>query len=334
MRRAAVGFALVGIALSVLSARAEVTVTPLGGDSLAAGPVPTMKEVEGEFEDARYTICLQKISRVLSSSPAPSAEDQYTLLSLKGECLVRQKQGAPAAEAFGAAAHAGAEKADIAMATAMAELLRRSENFEYTPVTGKDRKPLPITNKAKRTPALAALFADEAARTKRLYDAAVASEEVQPVIDFATPLHALAMFELAATNGTAQTDAMQKALTAHAQELVTAAVTKLSADADAIAASAMQTVEVPAVGNLPPHRKLKGMTDADKQQIKDMAKAADALEATMKSVVTAYALDDNFFVDDTTAVETVKKRLHNFSLGNFRPLRPVAPTHAAGAAGH
>jgi hypothetical protein len=323
MRRALVGLTLVGMVLAIRTGRAEVTITPLGGDSLAAGPVPTMKEVQGEFEDARFTVCIQKIGRVLSSEPAPSAEDKCALLSLKGECLIHQKQAAMAAEAFSDAAQAATDKTDIATATATSALLRHSENFTYTPVTGKDHKPLPIGDKAKRAPAMAALFTDELTRAKPLIASTVASADIQPVLDFATPFHALALLEIASTGGTVQLDGVQKTLADHAHELIAAQIAKMNADADAIVADAAKMVEIPGTNGGPARHQRKGLTDDNRQQITDMAAACDKLEETAKEVVTAYALAADFFQDEVANIETLKKRLKGISNGNFRTAKAM-----------
>ena len=321
MRRALVGLTLVGMVLTMRTGRADVTITPLGGDSPAAGPVPSLKEVQGEFEDARYSVCIQKIDHILSS--APSAEDRYTLLSLKGECLIHQQQASLAAQAFADAAQAAADKTEIALATATSALLRHSENFAYVPVTGKEHRPLPISDKAKRAPAVAALFTDELVRAKPLIAATVASTDIQPLLDFTTPFHALALLELASTGGTVQLDGVQKTLTNRAQELIAAQIAKMNADADAIVADAATMVEIPGTDGRPARHQRKGLTDDNRQHITDMAAACDKLEETAKQVVTAYALAADFFKEDVANIETLKKRLKGISNGNFRTAKAM-----------
>jgi hypothetical protein len=320
---------LVGMALAVQAGRAEITITPLGGDSPAAGAVPTLKEVQGEFEDARYSVCIQKINRVLVSAPTPLAEDRYTLLSLKGECLIRQQQANLAAQAFADAAQAATDKNEIALATATSALLRHSENFAYVPVTGKEHRALAISDKTKRAPAMAAIFADELARSKPLLAATIASPDIQPVIDFATPFHALAMLEIASTGGTVQLDGIQKTLTDRAHDLVAAEITKMNADADAIVAAASKMVEIPGTDGRPARHQRKGLTDDDRQHITDMTAACDKLEETAKQVVTAYALSPDFFKDDVANIETLKKRLHGMTTGILRTAKSMPPVRGS-----
>ncbi len=112
------------------AARADVTTIPLPGDSAAAGGLPTIGDVQADLDDGRYTLCLQKISRVLNSQPPPSAADRYAMLLLQGECLLQRKEGLLAADVFSQAAKSGSDKMEIAVATATSVLIKKSGELQ------------------------------------------------------------------------------------------------------------------------------------------------------------------------------------------------------------
>ncbi len=134
-----------------------------------------------------------------AADPPPSAADRAVLLSLRGECLLQQKEGLQAAQAFEGAAEAAPDKTDSAVAYATSQVIKRSANYAYKPATGKDRTPLPIQKKEKRGPALAAMFADELAKLTGSYEAALKQTEAQNVLDFAPAIASLMKLELGST---------------------------------------------------------------------------------------------------------------------------------------
>ena len=100
----------------------------------AEPPLPVVEEAQRYLEDGNYASCLHKISKQLASSneARPGTAERYELLMLRGECLLRMRQPAPAGAAYEAAATCMKIRRDIARvatATAMAVLVKASPDL-------------------------------------------------------------------------------------------------------------------------------------------------------------------------------------------------------------
>ncbi len=161
-------------------------------------------------------------------------------------------------------------------------------------------------------------MADEQAKSKSAYDAAVAQTDISTIIEFAPELRTLSTFELAATSENNHTKTMENALSSHVHDLISGRLTKMNADADVIALEALKSIDVPATANRPAHRQRKGLTDADRAKINEWIVACDKTVTTIKDTVAAFALDADFFQADLAANDALQKRLQSMLKGIIR----------------
>ena len=182
----------------------------------AADALPTQADIQADFDAAKYQDCLKKIAQVINVSSKDT--DRYTLFILKGECLLQTKVPSGAADAFGFASKNTKDKKDFAVAAATEILIKRSENFQYTPKTG-DKTPLPIIDKAARPAALTALYKDELATAQATANNLQKSIALPPLIDFARSLGQLAILSTAAGADDAAAT-LRKDLATHAQTVI------------------------------------------------------------------------------------------------------------------
>src|SRR4051794_21520975 len=125
----------------------------------------TIEDARADFSSGNYPASLRKTSTLLSSTAAKSnSPERYDLLMLRGECLLRLKQRAPAADAFTAAAGIMKNRRDLpraASATSLAVLAKAaSPDLTYKPKKSGDRTGVNIIEPATRQEAMKALFED------------------------------------------------------------------------------------------------------------------------------------------------------------------------------
>ncbi len=291
--------------------------------------MPTLGEAQAEFDGAVYAVHADDCEEFGGAAGA-SKEDKYALLSLRGECLLAQKQGALAAEAFGAAAQVdGIDKKETALATGTDEIVKRSVNLTYVPLTGKDKKPLPIGDKTKRGPALMAYFTDEFGRLLPDEAAAVKSDELDQTMDFLPKLKHVIMLELAATGDTVQTAAWQRAMAEHARDLIGGEIRTMNTEADTIVTAAITPTTD---GNGVRHR--KGLTDMDRAKLTDILSSCERIDSRSKELAAGLGTDGDFFKTELSDTDALEKRVKNMFNGIFRTAKAAAAAAVARPAGN
>ena len=270
---------------------------PRPSSAAGADPLPTQDEVHQLFDQGKYPLALQKLQRVLVlKGPAAKPYDRHDLLRLKAETHLRLKAQTAAAQAFGEAAdEAGQDNqaGDVDRATAL--LIKRSQNFAYTPKVrekGKSADPISIMEAESRKQALAALFRDEftvaAPKIKAVQDA----RQLPPIIDVMATVRDVRVLESAATGSTAETKKVVGDLGAHAHELMADAVKRMKAPVDDIEKSANDVVRVESVGGdartgglrTDPKWKKKGIDRRDTTDLQDTIAKCEKIAAACRDL--------------------------------------------------
>src|SRR5688500_5916020 len=144
--------------ISLLAAVLLAAVTPAAAQSAPQG----FEDAQGDYASGDYAACLRKVAARLNSNAVKrDSPERYDLLMLRGECLLRLKQRAPAAEAFEKASAVTKGRGDLprtANATALAALVRASPDLKYTPKTRSGGSAIDVADPETRKEAMAALF--------------------------------------------------------------------------------------------------------------------------------------------------------------------------------
>ena len=118
------------------AAPAEKAPPRAGKGDAAAAPAPadarpTPEEIQKTFDAGDYKGTLQQVARVIKlKGDAAAAYDPYTLWMLKGESHLQLKQLKQAGEAFGQAAEATKDDAEVAKARATRRMLAEAKSYE------------------------------------------------------------------------------------------------------------------------------------------------------------------------------------------------------------
>src|SRR5213082_2469147 len=101
---------------------------------------PSAEQLHQMFNQGNYADVLKQLRAVLALKDAPGY-DQYDLLTLKGETLLRMKVDTEAADSFRDAAKIAKSPDQASLARATELLLRRSHNEAYTPKQRDSKSP-------------------------------------------------------------------------------------------------------------------------------------------------------------------------------------------------
>jgi hypothetical protein len=208
---------------------ASILVACHAGTAAAAGPQvkPTLAAAKADFDAAEYPACLGKISTLISSTRSDSVE-RYDLLMLRGECMLRLKNRAPALTAFDAASAVGRRQNDVkrvAASTALSQLVKASPNLVYrSPKAASDEGGgIDIIEPASRQKAMGVLLADLSEKIAPQFNKVLSEEKSLASTDaMLKGMWELYSVELAATGDTVATSEKLEALGAHAQKLIAA----------------------------------------------------------------------------------------------------------------
>ncbi len=199
----------------------------------AGDPVPATDQIKTMVDGGQYSDALKAIAQAI---PATAAGARYDLYMLRGEALLREKQGYLAATAFDMAEGETAQPVPYAVAWATSYLIKQSANLVYAPQSdgGAGSARYDIVDPGQRKEALTALFEKEYAVADAGYKDVKNERSLPPIIDFAHGLGTAHLLELAATGEDAKTRAMVKELATHAETLITNACTDMSRQVDTI----------------------------------------------------------------------------------------------------
>lgn len=185
-----------------------------------AGTVPTVLQVREDFDSGEYSQAIRGATRLLLMKSIPPA-DRHELLVLKAESHLRLGDSDLAGKAFDDAYAAATEGSAGAKDRAMAILVRRSKRNVYVPRAPPDGSVVesyPILDEQGRKLALRGLYADERSADASKLAAAVASDDVQGMLDGLDAILLLRDLELAASGADAESQATLTPLSGRAAE--------------------------------------------------------------------------------------------------------------------
>jgi hypothetical protein len=179
----------------------------------------TAGDVQKMVDQGQYRPALQQIAKLLPQMQDPATQQQrYTLLMLRGECLLQLGERSFAVSAFEAAGHIAPDPKSGAVARANAVLVRRSTGTTYKPKGGG--KPIDILAADSRKQAMLALDADLSAAIQPRVNAAISSDTLQPTIDLLPAMLDMDALECTANGVPGQTRQQLMAMGQHARELM------------------------------------------------------------------------------------------------------------------
>jgi hypothetical protein len=168
----------------------------------------TIEAIKAVFDAGDYQESLRLLGRVLAlKGKAADGYDRYELHMLKGESHLRLKANSMALESFATAASAAPDEKAAADARALAMLVKRSKNLQFTPKAAGAGKgaAIDITDAKRRPEALEALYLEEKALAKPKVLAADKGKTLPPIATALKSVQELRDLELAATGKTAET---------------------------------------------------------------------------------------------------------------------------------
>jgi hypothetical protein len=265
------------------------------------------------YSQGNYPEVLKQISVVLAAK-STSGYDQYDLLTLKGETLLRMKVDTGAADAFREAAKVakGEDQASLARATDF--LLRRSHNELYTPKqhdskspTTSPAAPIPVVNSNSRKQAFQALFTDELAEKSHDIDSAKKATSLPPIVAIAPTLANLHDLEQAGAGKADKTVDLSKSVGDRAREMIKETTNQLTSQIDAMEKTANETTGDAEHGSHH-YNKKRGMSSADIQNLHDIAGTCDQIVSACEQLGKALGPDGGDFVSTSQSAKEVKKR--------------------------
>jgi len=308
--RWAAAITLTAIAAALAVARAD--------DALPDQPA-TADDVKKMVDDGKYRDALKELLRILTlKGPAAEGYNRYDMLMLKAESQLQIRQ-LPAAIATykDARAQALADKKpdQVALPSAMAELLRRSPAYEYRPPNPDGGSPISVLDKTLRKAAFSKLLDDELPAVQRKVPLLAKVSTMEPVIDAANVVGTLRALEIAATGDTAQTGELVSDVRDQAVRLMGGAVDEMQARADIIQKHANQqiTENVPQYDMV--HGKswlqqmthLKGPTAAERQSLNDMFTTCEKIQGASRQIADALGTEFDAMSGIANKAEAVKK---------------------------
>ena len=206
--------------IALLAAVGLVAAAP----ATAQSPPQGVEAAQADYAAGDYPACLRKVAARLSSSAVKrDSPERYDLLMLRGECLVRLKQRAPAAEAFEKAAAVTKGRGDLprtANATALAALVKASPDLKYTPKTRSGGSAIDVADPGTRKEAMDALFEDLKTQLAPDVEKALQDKSLTSTHRRLKQFWELYAVEFAATGAAASTESTLQEIGGHARGLI------------------------------------------------------------------------------------------------------------------
>jgi hypothetical protein len=270
--------------------------------NVAANPLAAVEEARAAYERADYAEALRILGRVLAlKGRAAEGLDRYELFMLRADAQLHTKAQAPALQALEEAAKlAKAAKDDkrLADARALAILIRRSKQLQFTPKAAVASKtkgaagataPIDITDPKQRPDALAALYAEEKITAKPKVQAAEKARTLPPVATALKAVVPLRDLEIAATGGEGETKETVKQLVDRVHTLMAKSLDDMTKRVTRINDHANELVTIAlATGGYSSHRRgldsqgkteLKGIIDTCKQIVASCRELGEEYDA-------------------------------------------------------
>jgi hypothetical protein len=275
---------------------------------------PSAEQLHQMFNQGNYADVLKQLRAVLAVKDAPGY-DQYDLLTLKGETLLRMKIDSEAADSFRDAAKVAKSPEQASLARATELLLRRSHNEAYSPKQHDSKSPstmpaspISVINVNSRKRGFDALFTDELADKTHDINAAKKATALPPIVAVAGTLSNLHDLEQAGSGKRDKTAELSKSVGDRARELIKGATAQLSAQIDAMEKSGNQGQSGAAEKGSHRHSSKRAMSSADVQALHDIAATCDQIVAASNQLGKALGTDGGDFASTTQAANEVKKR--------------------------
>ena len=289
--------------IPVLSLTLFLLSTPL----LAAETRPTQADIQADFDAGKFQECILKIAKVINLPPSLAKDyDRYALLMLKGESLLQTRQGGAASDAFAMAEKATTDKPKILAANTLELLIKKSQNLKYTPRGGAPKDAIDIVDRAKRTDAYKAIFADACGDAERRQEQVLKSTGLPAILPLAQTLAELSILETAASGADAKSQVLKTALAAHAKEAIAKSQAEDPSDIEKIKAHANETYNVDTWDTFHrPHRTVykRGLSGEDTARLNGIVTNCNNLLKLMKDLADALNADFNA---DNTRVSTLR----------------------------
>jgi len=214
-------------------------VTCLGSFSYGQG----LQSAQAKFDAGQYTDALKLISPALTQAKADdNPDEQYKLLMLRGECLLRVKNRTGAADNFDLAMKYAPNVKDAAVARATAVVVRASPANKYTP-KGKDKTPIDILDAESRKSAMEALRTDMVKNVKPRYDQAMSAQTLTPMMKLLPTLIDIGYLEAAGGGSATETRQDIQAMGTRARELINNELRRLNRQLNAIEIASNTTTD-------------------------------------------------------------------------------------------
>lgn len=269
--------------------------------ALAQNTLPSMQEIQTDFDAHRYTDVVRKVQQVMAlRTQAAASYDKAKLLQWRAESQLQLKQFVPASDSFAAAAKETKDSKELAIDTAMSLLIKRAPGGRYVPKqptsqpaaggTAARPGPIDIIEATSRKQALAALYNDESKASLPKIRSLSQQTTMPPLVEAIKLAGDLRSLEVAATGADAQSKTMVADLGERAGKLMADAVKTMSDEVEKIFRTANETLTDPNDPSVVPGQQVqkRGLTSTDMNTLRDVnntcvqiASACDQLTAAI-----------------------------------------------------
>jgi hypothetical protein len=267
---------------------------------------PTLADARADVDAARYSMALTKITRLLTGSATkPGAPQRYDLFMLRGECMLRTRTSAEAAEAFSGALREvdfASEPNRASEARAMVILTKASPRQVYRP--SPDAPPIDIVALDSRKKAMAVLFEQRFAEAEPKIREAINSSSLLPTKLLLPALGDLYAIELVSTGDVVRTRAAIQAFDEHARQLLDAELERIGRRVDDLNRTANEAV---LSDNPHPFLSYRGLASPERDQLRELAGTLVEIDKVIRD---GEGINKSIG-SDTQAWETLKQRCSN-----------------------
>lgn len=299
----------------------------------AAGPVPTTDDLRALFEKGEYNETLKQVSRVLSlKGKAAEGVDRYELLMLRAESHLHLKATGAALPALEEAAKVAPDDAAAAKSRALAILVKRSKNLQYTPKVGGGggggkgggpAEPFSVSDVERRPDAFKALYEGERAAAKQKVAAAAKSKTLPPVAAAMKAVAPLRDLELAASGKDDETTATLDDLTKRAHKLMADGLDDLAKRTERIADRANEMI--PYVtrrnGRTQERERRRGLDNNQVRELKNVIDTCRQVIGSCEDLAKSFAEDDEPFEDLVEQAKDTGERANDVLTDNYQNAR-------------
>jgi hypothetical protein len=242
---------------------------------------PTLADARTDFDAARYSAALAKISSILSGpAEKPGAAERYDLFMLRGECMLQIRTSTQAADAFASALREvdfASEPTKAAQARAMVVLIKAAPRKVYRP--SPDAAPIDIVTPDSRKTAMLALLEQRFAAADPKIRVALNSSSLPPTKTLLPTIADLYSLEVVSTGDVVRTRAAIQALDEHARELLDAELERIQRRVEELNQRANEVVST--LG--PPHQTLdRGLTSPERDELRSLAATLMEIEQVIR----------------------------------------------------